>query len=124
MGRKSKRRSRESSGSESDKVNKGKVFEPRGPSGDTTISVSDILSATNAVLYGTECVQSPDIDNVLSGYVNSSVSSSVQPEIPTMAEPLNSELLAYLKKIATRIDNIEKGLNPLEEVERKVSSFE
>ena len=49
---------------------------------------------------------------------------SVQPEVVNMAELLNSELLAYLKKLDTRMDNIEKKLNTLEEVEKKVSSFE
>ena len=58
MGKYKKRKSRGSSGSESGKVNKGKIFKPRGPSGDTNVSVSDILSETNAVLYETECVPS------------------------------------------------------------------
>ena len=61
MGRKSKRKSRESSGSESDIVNKGKKIITRGPSGDTNVSVSDILRGANDVLYETDCVTSLEI---------------------------------------------------------------
>ncbi|KAH3788272.1 hypothetical protein DPMN_166407 [Dreissena polymorpha] len=50
--------------------------------------------------------------------------NSDQEKVPTIAEPFNSELLAYLKKIDTIMDSIEKRLNILEQVERKVNSFE
>ena len=49
---------------------------------------------------------------------------SVQPEVVNMAELLNSELLAFLKKLDTKMDNIEKKLKTLEEVDKKVNSFE
>lgn len=129
-----KRKSRNSSGNESEQVNKSKNLKTRGPSGDQGISVSEILSETNAVLYKTEDTivsaadsevfleSSSTVQNLSKLLTMASVPNS--SNIPGVQDPTNKDIFDFLKKIDSRLISVEKRLDSLKEVEKKVDSVE
>lgn len=97
--------------------------------GKLNISVSDILSTANSVLFDDSDIvfldnmpshkgNSADSDvNIASNVSKSKTASKVQSQT-------DSEVIAYLKKIDSKIDIVEKKLQTLDSLEKKVDGFE
>ncbi|KAH3857916.1 hypothetical protein DPMN_100534 [Dreissena polymorpha] len=131
MGNK-KKRDRDSYGSESEKLNKNKNVKTRGPSEETNIAVSELLCETISILFGANRFHLLDSDV----FVDSSESSEtdVRPldqnmeaqGRPEMSNTSNTsiEILEFLKRIDGRLVNVEKRLDSLMGLEKKVDNFD
>lgn len=123
--RNKKRKSRNSSGNDSENHN-SKQRKQRGPSGDQPEStpVSDILSWTNSILYGDE-----DLSIDKSVFEEDSADSD-SSENSNMAdgnsqdEPTNRDIMNCLKGLSGRLEAVEKKLSGIDKIEQRMSSFE
>lgn len=127
-----------SSGSGSERSQRKKTLKARGPSGD--LSVSDILSQTNSILFDTDDqVLSPSEDSVFEPTSDTvsplSAKSTEQVKMATGGanfqstqthknEPSNSDLMACLKGIEGRLTKMDNRLGALEELKKKVDDFD
>ena len=103
---------------------------PGGPSGDANdISVSEILSQTNSVLY--DCDDTGDsvfVSDSVIEYSDMASGSDKSGVTSRSSDASNAVLLEYLKKIDTKLGNmdgrisgIEKRLGSLEDVKTKIN---
>lgn len=116
-----KRKTRNSSDNSSGTASKSKQFKQRGPSDDLDISVSEILNQANSVLYNEEKNISVFLaENDLS---DKTVITAKMAECRDK-EPTNSDIMKCLLTISDRIGAVEKKLNTLDQLEKKVSGFE
>lgn len=123
-----KRKNRNSSGEESALLNKSKQVKPGGPSLDSEnsadVSVSDILSQVNNLLYGT--VDEQIIFDMAGKEVNKEdvIDKTNDKADDNVGEPTNRDIMNCLKIICGRIANVEKRLGRIEQLEKKVDSFD
>lgn len=108
-----KLKNRNSSGEVSALLNKSKQVKPRGPSLDSEniadVSVSDILSQVNNILFGT--VDEQIVFDMAGKEVNKEdVRDKTHDKADDNAGELtNRDIMNCLKIICDRIDNVEKG---------------
>jgi hypothetical protein len=99
-------------------------------------SVSEILSETNSVLYSQDAMMNTthNAESITTGtstvagdchspYSNYSLSTDTRTNA-TSIEPMNSEIVLYLKKIVSKVGDMDEKLKRLEIMEKKVDNVE
>ncbi|KAH3750261.1 hypothetical protein DPMN_184781 [Dreissena polymorpha] len=118
----SKRKERNSSGN-NDGINK--QCKQRGPSGDLETSVSDVLRQANSVLYASDSDIKKPVDNC---EVFVSGGNSVSDVRGRMASDGGQSCINALTKtiqlLVQRIASMEKKLDGIQSLEKKVTDFE
>ncbi|KAH3860388.1 hypothetical protein DPMN_023286 [Dreissena polymorpha] len=118
----SKRKERDSSGN-SGGVNKH--CQQRGPSGDLCTSVSDVLKQVNAVLYASDSDLRKPVDTCevfVSGGDN--VSDIRCRMASDGGQPCINALTETIQLLVQRITSMEKKLDGIQSLEKKVTDFE
>ena len=101
-----------------------KVSRARGPSSDC--NVSDILHETNSILFN-DTYSTFDEQDSSSGTMATTTVRNIgrTDQAETVNEsPSNADILSYLKRIDSKIVNIELKLQKLDTLEEKVNNFD
>ncbi|XP_052777962.1 uncharacterized protein LOC128215300 [Mya arenaria] len=118
-----KRKDRNSSGNNS---NKSKSSKPRGPSEEheNSFSVSEVLGRASAVLFQDTNESAYDDTTEVFATSTKIESDSSFKMAEGGREPTNKDLLDCMKKMGEKLCVMEKKLNSIEALERKVTDFE
>jgi hypothetical protein len=114
------KRKKGSSTDEEENLNKSKCKVVRGPESgpdqnDSIVSVSNILSEANSILYEDTSV----FDDTSDKSVIMATNTATVDDAPT-----NTDLFRMLKSISDRLTNMENKLDTLSVLEKKVDNFE
>ena len=133
MGKRGKRKKDSNeSGSDSCTQSRKKVNNERGPSGGD-FSVSELLNQTNSILYenGNDSVFVPNLPTttttttpIINRLTNMATGNSENPMSVSPREPSLTDVMKCLNNIEGRLSHMDKRLDGLEEVKKKVDVFD